>query len=184
MVAPRLLSVGWIFGRIANLTFGGGDPTMAALGRELVEARGWLTRERFALAFSLGRITPGTNMLAFCAGAGWYLSGWRGALTAVLAAALPPGMLIVWFAYAYDSWKANPLAQGAIHGVLAAAVGMMLAGAWLLVRPRLKAGHRLRAIVLVAGAAILSLGFDVAPVKVLALTALAGYCWREKAEAP
>src|SRR5678815_5612358 len=54
--------------RVANLTFGGGDPTMAALHRELVVKRGWLPPDRYGLIYSLARATPGTNLLAFCAG--------------------------------------------------------------------------------------------------------------------
>jgi len=36
-----------LFLRVGNLTFGGGDPTMAALHRELVVSRGWLHIELF-----------------------------------------------------------------------------------------------------------------------------------------
>jgi chromate transport protein ChrA len=39
MVSLARLSL--IFLRISNLTMGGGDPTMAALERELVERRRW-----------------------------------------------------------------------------------------------------------------------------------------------
>jgi chromate transport protein ChrA len=44
MVSLARLSL--IFLRISNLTMGGGDPTMAALERELVERRRWLTPPR------------------------------------------------------------------------------------------------------------------------------------------
>ena len=54
--------------RVANLTFGGGEPSMSVFFRELVVSRDWLTRERYALIYSLARATPGTNILAFCAG--------------------------------------------------------------------------------------------------------------------
>src|SRR5579872_3489231 len=60
----------WIFLRVGNLTFGGGDPTMAALQSELVHTRGWLTAEQYALIYGLARITPGTNLLAFSAASG------------------------------------------------------------------------------------------------------------------
>src|SRR5581483_6974984 len=59
-----------VFFRIGNTTFGGGDPTMAALRRELVERKEWLTDEDYATAFALARVTPGTNVVAFCAAAG------------------------------------------------------------------------------------------------------------------
>jgi len=68
--APTLRQLTGVFFRIGNTTFGGGLPTMAALQREFVEQHHWLTPEDYALAFSLARITPGTNVIAFCAASG------------------------------------------------------------------------------------------------------------------
>src|SRR5579884_1999136 len=51
--------------RVGNMTFGGGDPTLAALHSELVGVRKWITVDQYGLVFALARITPGTNLLAF-----------------------------------------------------------------------------------------------------------------------
>lgn len=69
MIAPWLGPLTALSLRIGNLTFGGGDPAMAALQRELVERRQWLTQEDFTLIWSLSRVTPGTNVVACFAGA-------------------------------------------------------------------------------------------------------------------
>src|SRR6266545_4318631 len=95
-----------IYLRVGNLTFGGGDPTMAALQNELVVRHGWLTPEKYALTYALARITPGTNVLAFCAGSGWYILGWRGAAAAVLAASLPSAIFTVLLTAGYDAARA------------------------------------------------------------------------------
>ena len=171
-----------VFLRIGNLTLGGGNPTMAAMERELVEHRGWLSAEQYGLAYALARLTPGTNVLAFCAGAAWYLRGWRGALAAVLLVTVPCSVLTVWLTHAYETLKANPLATGAISGMLAAAVGMMAAAAWRLIRPHARGGQWARTLGLPAGAAILLLGFAVPPIQALALAALAGFFWRGPGE--
>jgi Chromate transporter len=42
MTRPQLRDVTWLFFRIGNTTFGGGNPTIAVLQREFQE-RGWLT---------------------------------------------------------------------------------------------------------------------------------------------
>ena len=73
--------------RVGNSTFGGGEPTMAVFQRELVGRRGWLSPEQYGLAYGLARVTPGTNVLAFCAAAGWQLLKWPGALAVVLGLA-------------------------------------------------------------------------------------------------
>ncbi len=85
MPAPTLRKLTGVFLRVGNTTFGGGLPTMAALQRELVEENKWLSMEDYALAFSLARVTPGTNVIAFCAATGARIMGWRGALAATLA---------------------------------------------------------------------------------------------------
>jgi len=181
MTSFSLRRLSLLFLRIGNLTFGGGDPTMAALHRELIVARGWLTPERYGLIYSLARATPGTNLLAFCAGIGWQLAGLRGALAAVLSASIPCAAAVVWFTYAYTLWRSNPLAMSAIGGTVAAAVGMMGAAAFQLLRPRWKPGSRFRAAVIFAAGFLLSFGLNMAPIQVLAIGALAGLFWRAPA---
>lgn len=182
MRAPPLGQITAIFLRIGNLTFGGGDPTMAALHRELTVRRGWLSQDRFGLAYSLARITPGTNMMAFCAGTAWMLRGWLAAILAVLAVTVPSAVLVVWLTNVYEAAQANRLARGAIGAVLAAAVGMMLAAALLLARPQSGAKNVLRTALLVLVPAFLTLRYPISPVWALVLAAAAGYLWKEADE--
>jgi chromate transporter len=178
MDSPRLRQVALIYLRIGNLTFGGGDPTIAALQRELVDRKQWLGPEQFALVFSLARLTPGTNLLAFCAGAAWYLLGWRGAIAAVAAATVPSSILAVWLTSLFTAGRAHPATSAAINGTLAAAVGMMMASAFLLAKPRFHPGNWARPLVLITVPAILLVFFDFSPIAALGVTALAGLLWR------
>ena len=132
----------------------------------------------YALIFSLARATPGTNLLAFCAGIGWLLARWRGALIAVLAGSIPCAAAVVCFTYGYVLWRSNALAMSAIGGMLAAAVGMMSAAAFQLIRAGWRPGNRLRAAVILAAAFGLSFFASVPPIQVLGLGALAGLIWR------
>ncbi len=178
MCGPSLRHLSWIYTRVSNLTFGGGDPTMAGLEAELVARRGWLTAEQYGLAYALARITPGTNILAFCAGTAWALKGWPGALLAVLGASVPAAAVVVLLTAGYQALRQNEHAMAAIAGTLAAAVGMMAVSAFDLVRPHLRRRRALRAVVLVAGSAWLAYGFHVPPVEILGLAALTGFFWR------
>ena len=72
----------------------------------------------------------------------------------------------------------NPLAMSAIGGTLAAAVGMMAAAAFQLLRPRWKAGGRFRAATIVSGAFLLSFFLKMPPIQVLGIGAIAGLLWR------
>lgn len=168
-----------LFTRVGNLTFGGGDPTMAALQAEMITSRGWMSREQYALIYGLARVVPGTNLLAFCAGAGWRLLGWPGAVGAVMGVAMPSAFLVVLFTHSYQMLRSSPLAVAAIEGTLAAAAGMMAAGVWQLLRPHLKPGCRSRTVLLYAVSLVLSFGFGLAPIPLLGGAFAIGLVWEQ-----
>lgn len=178
-----LHSLAMLFLRIGTLTFGGGDAITALLQRELVHRRAWLTRDQYGLAQSLASITPGTRVLAFCAATAWMLRRGAGAVAAVLAASLPSAALVVLLTWAFTSLGGSARALATLAAVLAAAVGMMWAAAWLLVRPDLRAATWLRTAVLVVGAFLALSRWSVSPIQVLAGAALVGFVWTGR-EAP
>ncbi len=168
----------WIFLRVGNLTFGGGDPTMAALQTELVARRRWLNEEQYGLIYGLARITPGTNLLAFSAAAAWKILGWAGALAAVVAMTAPAAAMVVLLTRGYEVFHANALAMAAIGGTLAAANGMMATSAWQLLAPQIRSGRRARTAAIFLGSVIAAQAFSMSPIQVLGLAALAGLIWR------
>jgi chromate transporter len=178
--SPTLSKLTGIFLRIGNTTFGGGLPIMAALERELVERRGWLSSEEYALAFSLARVTPGTNVIAFCAAAGAQIFGWWGAISGVLAETLPSAILAVAMTQGYETWRTNAVVMAAVATTIAAVVGMMWASIWWLVRPYWGGLQQNLRTVLLAGGSFLALwrwGWN--PVAVIGVAALAGFVWKE-----
>ena len=108
---PSLASLTNLYLKIGNTTFGGGDPTMALLQRELI-FRKWITQEDFALAYSLARVTPGTNVLAFCAATGARVLGLAGAFAAVLAVTLPSAILAVLLTRGFEAWRTQRVGDG------------------------------------------------------------------------
>lgn len=167
-------SLAAVFLRIGNLTFGGGDPAMAALQRELVGRRAWLSQDEYTLVWSLARVTPGTNIVAFCAGSGWLLAGLGGAMIAVIASCLPSAVLTYWLAVAERQWQSHPWVASALRGIAAAVAGMMLAGALMLLEPAWRAGKLARALPVTLAAALASYAGS-SPVVVLAVTAAIGW---------
>jgi chromate transporter len=94
-LVPTLAAIARVFARHANTTFGGGSATIAVLRRQLVVRQAWLDDTEFDLGYALSRLTPGTNLLAFCTAAGWTARRWPGAVIALLAASLPYSILAV-----------------------------------------------------------------------------------------
>jgi chromate transporter len=145
---------------------------------EIVATRQWISGETYATVFALARITPGTNLLAFCAGVAWELQGFAGAIAALLAMTVPASLLVVLLTRGYDAFRTNSLAMAAIGGILASAVGMMAAAAWQLARPYLDRRRGLKAVAMTGSAIALSLGLHLSPIQVIGLAAVAGALWR------
>ena len=167
-----------IFLRDGTFTFGGGDPAMAALHNDLTRQRGWLSEDDNGLFYALARLTPGTNILAFCAAAGWRLLGWMGAVLAVSAATIPSAFLVIWLTQAYEAAKANPWVNAAVGGVIAATVGIMGSAAWGLMRPGIARAPGLGLgwpLGVVALSACVAYIFGIPPIAILAVAAIAGY---------
>ena len=166
----------WLYTRIGNTTFGGGDPTMAALQNQLFE-RKWVDREQYGLVYGLARVTPGTNILAFCAGTGWLVLRGFGAVLAVVGASFPSSVIVMMLTVGYMAWRSNPWAMAAIGGMLAAAAGLMAVAAFTLLKPHFQRRRWLRAATLFGASLFLTLHFGMTPVQVLGLAALAGALW-------
>jgi chromate transporter len=169
-----LRDIAVLFLRVGSTTFGGGDSSTAVLQREF-QRRRWLDAHRLGIAYGLARITPGTNMLAFCTAAGWYLKGWAGSIAAVLGVTIPSTMLIVLLTRVCESGDRIPWLRAALVGTIAGAVGMMAAAAFLLVRTQVSRRDWLFPIAVAAGAFALSSGPGLNPIVILALAAILGY---------
>jgi chromate transporter len=177
---PGLMDVGAIMARDGSLTFGGGGPTAVALERVLVFERKWLQQAPFRLAFAISRLTPGTNMFAFCTGLGWQIRGFVGAVVALMGASVPCSIVTIGITVLLEAWQNNPTAAEAIRVAAALSIGLIVASCWPLVRPHMRRRSWPRTIVLLGGALALQLA-DVPPIRVLLAAAVAGSLWREPA---
>jgi chromate transporter len=183
---PTLAAIASVFARYANTTFGGGSATIAVLKEQILVRRGWISEADFDLSYALSRLTPGTNLLAFCTAAGWTTRRWLGALVALLASSLPCSILAVVVTAFYAELHGSALFQAALRGALAAAVAIMVSTAWVFAEPHVKAAPR-KALIVVPCAIALSLGVHLSPVTILVLAAAAGIAWpvpREATEQP
>jgi len=174
---PSLGGISWVFTRYANFTLGGGSATTAVLHHELLEKRRWLTDDRFILCFALGRLTPGTNLLAFCTGVGWLLRGMSGAITALFAASIPCTIMVTVLTALFSHWQDNHLVQSAIHGAIAAAVAVTVKTCWTIAKPHFKGQARLRVVLIGAAAFLLYVFAAIPAIDVLLLAAVVGAFW-------
>jgi chromate transporter len=171
---PALGQIASVFTRYANFTLGGGSATIAVLHREILEKRSWLSEDNFALCFALCRLTPGTNLLAFCTGVGWLQGRSAGAIVALFAASIPCALIVAVMTVAFSSWQENALIQAAIHGAIAAAVAITVKTCWTIAKPHFKGDARGRVVLIAATAFLLYVFLAIPAIEVLLLAGLVG----------
>ena len=120
--APTALQLFLIFSRIGLTSFGGG--LSGWLLRAFVEDRAWITEEEFLNGLSLSQALPGVNVSNMAIWIGYRLLGTSGALAGLGGIVLPPGVLIVLIAIAFEALSRFPVTRLALDGAAAAAVGL------------------------------------------------------------
>lgn len=112
------------FYRSGSLVFGGGHVVLPLLEREFVPT-GWLSEEAFLAGYGAAQAVPGP-LFTFAAYLGAVMNGWKGGLLATIAIFLPAFLLIFGTLPFWDSLRRNPKIKGALMGVNAAVVGILI----------------------------------------------------------
>ncbi|WP_332692178.1 chromate transporter [Halalkalibacter lacteus] len=123
-------NVNWIamvdsFYRSGSLVFGGGHVVLPLLEREFVPS-GWLSEEEFLAGYGAAQAVPGP-LFTFAAYIGAVINGWQGGLLATFSIFLPAFLLILGTLPFWNSLRRNPKIKGALMGVNAAVVGILIA---------------------------------------------------------
>ncbi len=113
------------FYRSGSLVFGGGHVVLPLLEREFVPT-GWLSEEQFLAGYGATQAVPGP-LFTFAAYIGAVIGGWQGGLLATIAIFLPAFLLILGTLPFWDGLRRNTKVKGALMGVNAAVVGILIA---------------------------------------------------------
>ncbi|MFP3888626.1 chromate transporter [Priestia filamentosa] len=112
------------FYRSGSLVFGGGHVVLPLLQREFVPT-GWLTQDSFLAGYGVTQAVPGP-LFTFAAYIGAVINGWKGGVIATVAIFLPAFLLILGTLPFWDKLRRNPKIKGALMGVNAAVVGILI----------------------------------------------------------
>jgi chromate transporter len=129
-ILSEMTSISWIamfdsFYRSGSLVFGGGHVVLPLLEREFVPT-GWLSEEAFLAGYGAAQAVPGP-LFTFAAYIGAVINGWQGGLLATFAIFLPAFLLIFGTLPFWNVLRSNPTIKGALIGVNAAVVGILIA---------------------------------------------------------
>jgi chromate transporter len=178
---PSLRTLAWLVGYDVNRTLGG--LASMELLRRTFGAHGWLSDESHALLVAVSRVTPGTNILAYCVALGWQLAHWRGALASLAAASVPASMLIAILSATLDEVSQHPVVQVIIAIALIIATLLVLSTAWHLLRPYTRGTNAVCAAVIGAIAIVLVV-MRVTPIRILLVAAILGVVMASPAAPP
>jgi chromate transporter len=146
--------------------------------RVVVEERRWLTEREYAELLGLGQILPGPNIGNVTVMIGRRFHGLAGAALATVGLYAAPLAILLTLCLAYERYGSLPGVATAMHGIAAAAAGMVI-GTALKMTARLRLPPEALAVLLLAAVAAAWLRLPL-PLIVLALgpLSIAAALWR------
>ena len=130
-VPVTLARLALFFLKVGSILFGSGYVLLAFLRADLTERWGWLTDQQLIDAVTVGQVTPGP-VFTTATFIGYLLGGVPGAVLATVAIFLPGFVFVAVTQPIIPRLRASALMGGALDGVVAASLGLMLAVTWQL----------------------------------------------------
>lgn len=126
----QMFDIQWLalfdsFYRSGSLVFGGGHVVLPLLEREVVPT-GWVSPEDFLAGYGAAQAVPGP-LFTFAGYLGAMSGGITGAIVATVAIFLPAFLLVAGALPFWNGLRNSPRVQGALIGINAAVVGILLA---------------------------------------------------------
>ena len=115
------------FFKIGTFTIGGGYAMIPLMEQEIVDKRGWMSREEFLDQLALSQSMPGMLAVNMATGVGYRLKGLRGALSAILGNVLVPIVIIILLATVFRHFRDNVWVERFFMGVRPAVVALIAA---------------------------------------------------------
>ncbi len=122
------------FLRLGTFGFGGPIALAGYMQRDLVEARGWVSRADYLEGLAFSQLSPGPLAAQLAMYIGWLRSGFIGATLVGAAFVLPSFLMAIVVAALYVHFGSLPWIQGVFYGIGAAVIAIIVRSAIKLVR--------------------------------------------------
>ncbi|MEK5057372.1 chromate transporter [Paenibacillus sp. FSL H7-0326] len=126
----RYLQLFWLFFKIGPSTFGGGYAMIPVLEREMVEKRGWISRQEMNDLMSLAGSAPGGVGVNASAFIGYRIGKVPGAVAATVGITLPTFLIVFILSSIYSVFQHEPKVQAAMKGIHGAIIGLIAVAAY------------------------------------------------------
>ena len=139
MTAPSLRELTGFFLWLGTTGFGGPIALVGYMERELVDRRGWVSRQDFKDGIAFSQLAPGPLAAQLAMYLGWLCAGVRGATLVGIAFVGPSFVMVLAIATLYLRFGGMRWLQGAFYGIGAAVIAIIARSAVRLTRTTL--GH-------------------------------------------
>ena len=112
-----LLDLFLAFAKVGVMTFGGGYAMLPILEREIVENKGWATREELMDYYAVGQCTPGVIAVNTATFVGYRTAGNLGGIVATLGVVFPSVVIISLIAGVLTNFAEIPAVKSAFAGI-------------------------------------------------------------------
>jgi chromate transporter len=159
-VEPGSVQVGFaealrVWLRIGCIGFGGPAGQIALMHRILVDEKKWVDEGRFLHALNFCMLLPGPEAQKLATYAGWLLHGVRGGLAAGILFVVPGALVMLGLSLLYALGRGVPAVDGALFGIKAAVLVIVVEALIRIGRRSLKTGP----LIGLAGAAFVGIFF-------------------------
>jgi len=136
--ATTLWDIARLFLKLGTTAFGGPAAHIAMLQHEVVERRGWLSRDEFLDHLGASNLIPGPTSTELVIHVGRKKGGWPGLLVAGTCFILPAAIMVGILAWAYVRYGALPAVTGLLYGVKPVVIAVIVQALWKLGRSAIK----------------------------------------------
>lgn len=112
---------------------GGPSAILPDIHRYVVDVHGLLSNREFAEIYTLAQAAPGPNVM-YTTLIGWHLAGWKGALATTVPLLVPATTLTLVVSHFIERYPDAPILRAVRRGLTPITIGLMFAGASILMR--------------------------------------------------
>ena len=160
----------WSTFQLSACTFGGGFVIVPLMRRKFVEGLHWLEEQEMVDITAIAQSAPGPIAVNASILVGYRVAGAPGALVTVLGTVLPPLIIISLISLCYAAFRANPVVNLAMKGLLAGVAAVICDVVWTMGAAVLGGRRAMPAIVLL----LAFLAVQVLEVNIMLVIALCG----------
>jgi chromate transporter len=167
--------------KIGCLGFGGPAGQIALMHRVLVDEKKWVEEQRYLHALNFCMLLPGPEAQKLATYVGWLLHGVRGGLAAGILFVLPGALVMLGVSLLYVLGQGIPAVEGALFGIKAAVLVIVVEALLRIGRRALKT----RLLLALAAAAFIGIFFlDLPFPLIVAAAGAVGFFSTQRADIP